>query len=158
MRTNAARLGIEHERIMASDLHIHLPQGAVKKDGPSAGVALTCAVVSAFTGRPVRHDIAITGEIDLRGRALPVGGIKEKVLGAHRAGIKIVYMPDRNKKDAIDVPPEVTKDLEIRYMTKIDDVIDVVLGPAPARIPDPTPAIPPPSAPPAGGRQPSLPS
>jgi ATP-dependent Lon protease len=157
MRTNAARLGIEHERIMASDLHIHLPQGAVKKDGPSAGVALTCAVVSAFTGRPVRHDIAITGEIDLRGRALPVGGIKEKVLGAHRAGIKIVYMPERNKKDAIDVPAEVTKDLEIRYMTKIDDVIDVVLGPTPARIPDPTPAIPPPSAPP-GGRQPSLPS
>jgi ATP-dependent Lon protease len=154
MRTNAVRLGIEHERIMASDLHIHLPQGAVKKDGPSAGVALTCAVVSAFTGRPVRHDIAITGEIDLRGRAMPVGGIKEKVLGAHRAGIKIVYMPERNRKDALDVPPEVTKDLEIRYMTKIDDVLDVVLGPPPARIPDPTPAMPPPSAA-GGGRQPS---
>jgi ATP-dependent Lon protease len=153
MRTNATRLGIEHERIMSSDLHIHLPQGAIKKDGPSAGVALTCAVVSAFTGRPVRHDIAITGEIDLRGRAMPVGGIKEKVLGAHRAGIKIVYMPERNQKDALDVPPEVTKDLEIRYMTKIDDVLDVVLGAPPVRIPDPTPAMPPPSA--GGGRQPS---
>ncbi|MCE9577595.1 MAG: endopeptidase La, partial [Deltaproteobacteria bacterium] len=81
MRTNATRLGIDHERIMSSDLHIHLPQGAIKKDGPSAGVALTCAVVSAFTGRKVRNDIAITGEVNLRGAALPVGGIKVKVLG-----------------------------------------------------------------------------
>jgi ATP-dependent Lon protease len=153
VRTNAERLGIDHDRILSSDLHIHLPQGSIKKDGPSAGVALTCAVVSAFTGRPVRHDIAITGEIDLRGRAMPVGGIKEKVLGAHRAGIKIVYMPERNKKDTIDVPAEITKDLEIRYMTRIDDVLDVVLEPAPPAAAEPTPAIPPPAA--AGGRQPA---
>jgi ATP-dependent Lon protease len=152
VRSNAARIGLDHDKIMASDLHIHLPQGGVKKDGPSAGVALTCAVVSAFSNRPVRNDIAITGEIDLRGHALPVGGIKEKVLAAHRAGIKIVYLPERNRKDAIEIPPEVTRDLELRYMHKIDDVLNVVLGAQPAPS-DPAPQMPPPVT--GGGRQPA---
>jgi ATP-dependent Lon protease len=107
VRSNAARLGIEHEHIAATDLHVHLPQGAVKKDGPSAGVALTCALVSVLSGRPIRNDIAITGEVDLRGNALPVGGIKEKLLAAHRAGIKIAFIPAKNAKDLIDIPPEV---------------------------------------------------
>jgi ATP-dependent Lon protease len=145
-RANAQRLGIDHERFASLDLHIHLPQGSIKKDGPSAGVALTCAVVSVFTNRPIRNDIAITGEIDLRGHALPVGGIKEKVIAAHRAGIKIVFMPERNRKDTIDIPEEVTKELEIRFMTTIDDALSVALGDAPAA-PDPEPAIPPPTAP-----------
>jgi hypothetical protein len=105
VRSNAAKLGIEHEHIAATDLHVHLPQGAVKKDGPSAGVALTCALVSVLSGRPIRNDIAITGEVDLRGNALPVGGIKEKLLAAHRAGIKIAFIPAKNAKDLIDIPP-----------------------------------------------------
>ena len=109
MRSNAARLGIDHDKIANRDLHIHLPQGAIKKDGPSAGVALTCAVVSVFTKRPIRNDVAITGEIDLRGHALPIGGIKEKVLAAHRAGIKIVFLPERNQKDTIDIPEEIRR-------------------------------------------------
>jgi ATP-dependent Lon protease len=147
MRSNQARLGIDHDKITANDLHIHLPQGAIKKDGPSAGVALTCAVVSAFTKRPIRNDVAITGEIDLRGHALPVGGIKEKVLAAHRAGIKIVFLPERNRKDTLDIPEEVRNQLDLRFMTKIDDALAVALGDAPPAS-EPEPAIPPPSAPP----------
>ena len=149
MRSNATRLGIDHEKIASSDVHIHLPQGAIKKDGPSAGVALTCAVVSVFTGRPVRHDVAITGEIDLRGNALPIGGVKEKVLAAHRAGIKIVFLPERNRKDILDIPEEIRAELDIRFMTKIDDALQVALGDAPAK-PDPEPAMPPPAAPSRG--------
>jgi ATP-dependent Lon protease len=145
-RANAARLGIDHDKIATSDLHIHLPQGAIKKDGPSAGVALTCAVVSVFTKRPIRNDVAITGEIDLRGNALPIGGVKEKVLAAHRAGIKIVFLPARNQKDTIDIPDEVKSQLDIRYMTKVDDALSVALADAPPT-PDPEPAIPPPTAP-----------
>ncbi len=156
-RANAARLGIDHDKIANSDLHIHLPQGAIKKDGPSAGVALTCVVVSAFTRRPVRNDVAITGEIDLRGNALPIGGVKEKVLAAHRAGIKIVFLPERNQKDTIDIPDSVKAELDIRYMKKIDDALNVVLGEAPA-IPDPEPAIPPPTAPSRGTVGDHLPS
>jgi ATP-dependent Lon protease len=146
MRSNAVRLGIDPDKIAASDIHIHLPQGGIKKDGPSAGVALTTAVVSVFTKRPIRNDVAITGEIDLRGHALPVGGIKEKVLAAHRAGIKIVFLPERNKKDTIDIPDEVKAQLDLRYMSKIDDALAVALGDAPAT-PEPEPAIPPPTAP-----------
>jgi ATP-dependent Lon protease len=145
VRSNAEKLGLEHDKIMASDLHIHLPQGAIKKDGPSAGVALTVAVVSALTGRPIRNDIAITGEIDLRGRAMPVGGIKEKVLAAHRAGIKIVFMPERNRKDTIEIPAEVLAELDLRFMNRIDDALAVALGDAPPPgVPEP--AIPPPTA------------
>jgi ATP-dependent Lon protease len=146
MRSNALRLGIDPDKVASSDLHIHLPQGAIKKDGPSAGVALTCAVVSVFTRRPIRNDVAITGEIDLRGHALPVGGIKEKVLAAYRAGVKIVFLPERNRKDTIDIPEEVRNALDLRYMTKIDDALAIALGDAPPAS-EPEPAIPPPTAP-----------
>jgi len=157
MRSNAARLGIDSDKIASSDLHIHLPQGAIKKDGPSAGVALTCAVVSVFTKRPIRNDVAITGEIDLRGHALPIGGVKEKVLAAHRAGIKIVFLPERNRKDTIDIPEEIRNQLDIRFMTKIDDALEVALGePPPAS--EPEPAIPPPTAPSRGSMGDRLPS
>jgi ATP-dependent Lon protease len=149
VRSNAARLGIEHEHIAATDLHVHLPQGAVKKDGPSAGVALTVALVSALSGRPIRNDIAITGEVDLRGNALPVGGIKEKLLAAHRAGIKIVFIPAKNEKDLLDIPAEIRAELDIRLMTKIDDALAVALEAAPPK-PDAPPAMPPPAAP--GGK------
>ncbi len=156
-RANAVRLGIDADKIANSDLHIHLPQGAIKKDGPSAGVALTCAVVSVFTGRPIRNDVAITGEIDLRGHALPIGGVKEKVLAAHRAGIKIVFMPERNKKDTIDIPEEIRNQLDLRFMTKIDDALSVALGEAPPQS-EPEPAIPPPTAPSRGSMGDRLPS
>ncbi|NVB78527.1 MAG: endopeptidase La [Kofleriaceae bacterium] len=157
MRANAVRLGIDADKIANSDLHIHLPQGAIKKDGPSAGVALTCAVVSVFTGRPIRNDVAITGEIDLRGHALPIGGVKEKVLAAHRAGIKIVFLPERNNKDTIDIPEEIRNQLDIRFMTKIDDALSVALGEAPPAS-EPEPAIPPPTAPSRGSMGDRLPS
>jgi ATP-dependent Lon protease len=156
-RSNALRLGIDPEKLANSDLHIHLPQGAIKKDGPSAGVALTVAIVSVFTGRPVRHDVAITGEIDLRGHALPVGGIKEKVIAAHRAGIDIVFLPERNLKDTLDIPDEVRNHLDIRTMTRIDDALSVALGDAPPA-PEPEPAIPPPTAPSRGNVGDRLPS
>ena len=157
VRANAARLGIDHDKIANSDIHVHLPQGGVKKDGPSAGVALTCALVSAYSGRPIRNDIAITGEIDLRGHALPGGGIKEKLLAAHRAGIKVVFVPARNDKDLLEIPAEVRNELDIRLMSKIDDALAVALAPAPAKD-DPEPAPQPPAAPttPAVGN--SLPS
>ncbi len=145
MRSNAARLGIDHDKIQATDIHVHLPQGAVKKDGPSAGVALTIALVSAVSGRPIRNDVAVTGEIDLRGHALAVGGIKEKLLAAHRAGIKVVFIPERNAKDLIDLPAEVKAELDIRTMRMIDDALNVALAPAPIQS-DPTPAIPPPAS------------
>ncbi|HUS31034.1 MAG TPA: endopeptidase La, partial [Kofleriaceae bacterium] len=156
-RANAARLGIDSDKIANSDLHIHLPQGAIKKDGPSAGVALTCAVVSVFTGRPIRNDVAITGEIDLRGHALPIGGVKEKVLAAHRAGIKIVFMPERNQKDTLDIPEEIRNQLDLRFMKKIDDALEVALGPMPPAS-EPEPAIPPPTAPSRGSMGDRLPS
>jgi len=145
VRSNAARLGIEQDHLAGLDLHVHLPQGAVKKDGPSAGVALTVALVSALTDKPVRHDVAITGEIDLRGRALPVGGIKEKLLAAHRAGIKVVFLPARNAKDLIDIPPEIRDELDIRLMERIDDALAVALAPVPPADPS-DPAVPPPAA------------
>ncbi|MCE9578303.1 MAG: endopeptidase La, partial [Deltaproteobacteria bacterium] len=158
LRAHARDFGISDEEFSKYDIHVHVPAGGMPKDGPSAGIALFTALASLFTGRPVRRDTSMTGELTLRGQVLPIGGLKQKVLGAHRAGIKIVYMPERNRKDALDVPPEVTKDLEIRYMTKVDDVLDIVLGPAPERPAAPTPAMPPPAA--GGGRVPaeSLPS
>src|SRR4029078_646130 len=105
----------------STDLHIHLPQGAIKKDGPSAGVALATVITSVYSKRPIRNDLAITGEGDLPGHALPVGGIKEKVIAAHRAGIKIVFLPERNSKDTLDIPDEVKRELDIRTMTNIDE-------------------------------------
>jgi ATP-dependent Lon protease len=152
-RANASRLGIDADKIANSDL----PQGAIKKDGPSAGVALTCAVVSVFTKRPIRNDVAITGEIDLRGHALPIGGVKEKVLAAHRAGIKIVFLPERNQKDTLDIPEEIRNQLDLRFMKKIDDALEVALGPMPPAS-EPEPAIPPPSAPSRGSMGDRLPS
>ena len=110
-----------------------------------------------FTGRPIRNDVAITGEIDLRGHALPIGGVKEKVLAAHRAGIKIVFMTERNKKDTIDIPEEIRNQLDLRFMTKIDDALSVALGEAPPQS-EPEPAIPPPTAPSRGSMGDRLPS
>ncbi|RMH37875.1 MAG: endopeptidase La [Deltaproteobacteria bacterium] len=127
VRSRADQLGIDPDRIATSDVHVHVPAGAVRKDGPSAGVAIATALVSAYTNTPVRHDVAMTGEITLRGLVLPVGGIKEKVLAAHRAGVRTVVLPERNRKDLRDIPADVRDALDIRFARRIDDVLAVAL-------------------------------
>jgi ATP-dependent Lon protease len=110
-----------------NDIHLHFPAGAIPKDGPSAGVTICTALVSLLTGKRVRSDVAMTGEITLRGLVLPVGGIKEKVLAAHRAGIKRVIMPARNEKDLQDIPANVRKEMEFLFAKSVDQVLDWVL-------------------------------
>jgi ATP-dependent Lon protease len=127
VRTNAERFGIAKDFLDKSDIHIHIPAGAMPKDGPSAGVTMFTALVSMLTGVRVRHDVAMTGEITLRGRVLPIGGLKEKVLAAHRAGIKRVLVPERNKADLDEVPVEVKNDLEFIFVGKMDQVLEGAL-------------------------------
>ena len=147
-RANAERFGIAPDIFETSDIHVHVPAGGMPKDGPSAGVTLLSAIVSMFTGIRVRHDVAMTGEITLRGRVLPIGGLKEKVLAAHRAGIKRVLVPERNRHDLDDVPAEVKAELEFVFASKMDDVLEAALERAPRPIAA-TPAAPP-AAPAAG--------
>jgi ATP-dependent Lon protease len=132
VRANAERLGLEGGALEASEIHLHVPAGAVPKDGPSAGIALVTALVSALTGRRARGSVAMTGEISLRGRVLPVGGIKAKVLGAARAGIRTVLLPRRNEKDLVEVPDEIRKQVEIQLLDTIDEVLERALEPKPA--------------------------
>jgi len=114
-----------------SDVHVHIPAGGMPKDGPSAGVTMLTALVSLFTGIRVRHDVAMTGEITLRGRVLPIGGLKEKVLAAHRAGITRIIVPDRNKVDIEEIPTEVTKEIEFVAVGRMDEVIEAALERSP---------------------------
>jgi ATP-dependent Lon protease len=123
IRTNAEALGIDRDFYEDVDLHIHVPSGAIPKDGPSAGVTILTALTSLLTNRTVKKDLAMTGEITLRGQVLPVGGIKEKVLAAHRAGIKTIVLPRWNKKDLEDIPARIRKDIDFRL---VDDMMDVV--------------------------------
>ncbi len=127
VRANAERFGISRTFVDDSDIHIHVPAGAMPKDGPSAGVTMLSALVSLLTGVRVRHDVAMTGEITLRGRVLPIGGLKEKVLAAHRAGIKRLIVPERNRADLDDVPDEIKKSLELVFVSKMDQVIEAAL-------------------------------
>jgi ATP-dependent Lon protease len=127
IRAHARWLGLDENFLERSDLHLHIPAGAIPKDGPSAGVTMFAAMVSLLTGKPVRHDVAMTGEITLRGLILPVGGIKEKFLAAHRAGIKRVIMPERNRKDVIDIPEEPRRDIEIIHVKRMDELLPLVL-------------------------------
>jgi ATP-dependent Lon protease len=127
VRSHASVWNLAPDFLEKTDLHLHVPAGAVQKDGPSAGNAILAAMVSLCTGRRVRGDVAMTGEITLRGTVLPVGGIKEKVLAAHRAGIKRVVMPERNGKDLVDVPEEIKRDIEIVLVKKVDETLGAVL-------------------------------
>jgi ATP-dependent Lon protease len=135
VRSNAERLGIRPEVVEAQDVHIHVPAGAVPKDGPSAGVTIFTALVSLFTGRRVRPDTAMTGECTLRGRVLPVGGVKAKVLAAHRAGIKRVILPRKCGSDLDDVPTEVRDGLEVILVDDMSQVIEAALEPEPSDLP-----------------------
>ncbi len=132
IRAHASSLGIAPDFFENLDIHIHVPAGAVPKDGPSAGIALATSLASLLTGRLVRHDIAMTGEITLRGKVLPVGGIKEKVLGARRAGINTVILPKRNEKDLEEVPESVRKEMNFVFVETIDEVLRYALEPATA--------------------------
>jgi ATP-dependent Lon protease len=123
VRSRSTTFGIKPTLFEKRDLHVHVPEGATPKDGPSAGIAMATSIVSVLTGIPVRRDVAMTGEITLRGRVLPIGGLKEKLLAAMRAGIKTVFIPKDNEKDLADIPDSVKKGLEINPVSHVDEVI-----------------------------------
>ncbi len=135
VRSRAMHLGIPLSDFETKDVHIHVPEGATPKDGPSAGIGMCTAFVSAYTGIPVRADVAMTGEITLRGEVLPIGGLKEKLLAARRAGIRLVIIPEENRADLREIPENVTRDLDIRCVKWIDQVFDLALS----RVPQPLP-------------------
>jgi len=145
VKSRAALLGIDLEVFERMDIHVHMPEGAIPKDGPSAGITLATALISALTGRSVHKEVGMTGEITLRGRVLPVGGLREKVLAAHRAGLKVILVPEKNMKDLVDVPKKVREDLKILPLQHMDQVLEVALGveatvepPRPRRKPEET--------------------
>ncbi len=127
VRSRCLALGIEHDFYEKKDIHVHVPEGATPKDGPSAGIGMCTALISSLTGIPVRKDVAMTGEITLRGEVLPIGGLKEKLLAAHRGGIKTVMIPKDNERDLAEIPANIKKDLQINCVKWIDEVIDIAL-------------------------------
>jgi ATP-dependent Lon protease len=138
VRSKAKDLGLDPDFYQKFDAHIHVPEGATPKDGPSAGVGMCTALVSALTRIPVRANVAMTGEITLRGTVLPIGGLKEKLLAAHRGGIETVIIPSENEKDLADIPKNILRKLNIRPVTTIDEVLEIALveypGPLPAAV------------------------
>jgi len=136
VRNRAAVLGIKDEIFEKKDIHVHVPEGAIPKDGPSAGVGMCTALVSALTGIAVRNDVAMTGEITLRGEVLPIGGLKEKLLAAHRAGIKTVLIPEENRKDLTEIPDNVKENLDIKPVRWIDEVLEEALVHSPKPLSD----------------------
>ena len=128
VRSRYEKFGLKKGLFEEIDIHIHVPEGAVPKDGPSAGLAITTALLSALTKRSAKRDVAMTGEITLRGRALEIGGIKEKVIAAHRAGIKTIIIPKDNKKDLVELPKNTVKDINFKFVDHMDQVIDIALN------------------------------
>ena len=119
-QTNSDSTRISTKRI---DIHIHVPEGAIPKDGPSAGITMATALISALTRIPARHDVAMTGEVTLRGRVLPIGGLKEKVLAAHRGGIRTVLVPSENEKDILDIPANISRTVDLQLVDHMDQVL-----------------------------------
>jgi ATP-dependent Lon protease len=133
-RRRAKELGLDRDFYRTRDLHVHIPSGATPKDGPSAGIAIATAIVSALTRRPVRGDIAMTGEITLRGRVLPIGGLKEKSVAAHRSGVRHIIIPHGNEREIEELPEEVRQTSTFYPVRSMDDVLEIALRPAPAPI------------------------
>ncbi|WP_277812994.1 S16 family serine protease, partial [Glaesserella parasuis] len=127
VRARAEKLGIASDFHEKRDIHVHVPEGATPKDGPSAGIAMCTALISSLTGNPVRADVAMTGEITLRGKVLPIGGLKEKLLAAHRGGIKTVMIPKENEKDLEEIPENAKQALAIHAVETIDEVLAIAL-------------------------------
>ena len=138
VRSRAEKIGVDSKLLQESDIHIHVPAGAIPKDGPSAGVAMYIALASLLLNRSVRHDVAMTGEITLRGLVLPIGGLKEKTLAAKRAGIKQVIVPKRNEKDLPDLPEEVRQTLKFHFVSDIDQAMEIALTPERGKTAKPT--------------------
>jgi ATP-dependent Lon protease len=135
VRSRAGELGVDEEAFDDRQFHVHVPAGAIPKDGPSAGITMTTALASLLTGRPVRHDVGMTGEITLQGRVLPIGGVKQKVLAAHAAGLSEVILPERNRGDLEDVPEDVREQMDFHPVMTIDEVLGHALEPAPVELP-----------------------
>ena len=129
IKANAEELGIDPSVIEEHDIHLHVPEGAIPKDGPSAGITMLSALTSAFTQKPLKPFVAMTGEITLRGKVLPVGGIKEKILAAKRAGIKEIILCKENQKNVEEINPEYISGLKFHYVDRMGEVLDLVLGP-----------------------------
>jgi ATP-dependent Lon protease len=141
VRSRADILGISKDEFRESDVHVHFPAGAIPKDGPSAGAAITLAIASILSGRPIRRDTAITGEVTLRGKVLEIGGVKEKVLASYRAGLRQVVMPATNEKDLRDIPDEVREHMAFTFVSTMDEVLHLMLlqKPAPTLADSPEP-------------------
>ena len=127
VRAHAETLGAEPPSFMKEDIHIHVPSGAIPKDGPSAGVTIAVALFSLFTGRPARRDVAMTGELTLSGRILPVGGIKEKVLAARRAGVTTIILPEKNREHLDEVDKPLLENVQVRFAEDLDEILSVAL-------------------------------
>jgi len=143
LRSHAKPLGLDPSKLGKTDVHVHVPAGAVPKDGPSAGVAIASALISLYRDRPIQKELAMTGEVTLTGRVLPVGGVREKVLAARRAGIKTILLPRHNDKDLVELPPEVKADMTFRLVDTLDDVLPRLFDDLPAKPRGPEPAEPP---------------
>ena len=128
VRSISSRLGIDHDWYNKNDIHIHVPDGATPKDGPSAGVTMATALTSAIANIPVRQDVAMTGEISLRGRVMPIGGLKEKILAAKQAGITTVICPEKNRKDLVKIPDEIKEGMEILCVSEAEEVLRTALN------------------------------